>query len=216
MGFGSSYIQGYLDHFPALALKIFPWKNFLYFFLKKSTPKVLIFLEMEFSGSKIKNFLIFSQKSFSYISGNGTSYILGGNFPSSKSKKTHSEFLFFLYFKKLKRFFLYFGKWNFPTLVLKSFFYFLKKNFSYILGNETLWKISYISGGNFLSSKNKKEPTLKKYLKFREMELSSYMIRDFLIFQEGTCKTWKTNKKICSEEISRLLWHPCNLYSSKA
>ena len=54
-----------------------------------------MFWEMERSGSKIKKVLIFSQKSFSYISGNGTSlktsYISGGNFPSSKNKKTKSE-----------------------------------------------------------------------------------------------------------------------------
>ena len=40
---------------------------------------------MELSSPKIKKVLIFSQKSFSYISGNGTffkktSYISGGNF----------------------------------------------------------------------------------------------------------------------------------------
>ena len=36
-----------------------------------------------------------------------------------------------------KKFFLYFGKWNFLASTLKIFLYFLKKSFSYILGNET-------------------------------------------------------------------------------
>ena len=42
---------------------------------------------MELSDPKIKNFLIFLEKSFSYILINGTSYISGGVFTCSKSKK---------------------------------------------------------------------------------------------------------------------------------
>ena len=49
-------------------------KKFLILFPKKSTlKKVLIFQKIELSGLKIKDFLIFPQKSFSYILGNGTS-----------------------------------------------------------------------------------------------------------------------------------------------
>ena len=49
---------------------------------------------------------------------------------------------------------------------LKNFLYFRKWNFlaSYF---------SYISGGNFPRSKSKKKNTLKKFLIFPEMELSS-------------------------------------------
>ena len=53
---------------------------------------------MEFSRPKIQKFLIFSKKkSFPDISGNGIfSYISGGNFPSSKNKKTRlKKFLIF-------------------------------------------------------------------------------------------------------------------------
>ena len=62
----------------------------------------------------------------------------------------------------------------------KSFDIFSKKSFSYISGNDTylfFWKsnflascFSYISGGDFLSSKNQIKQS-EKILIFREMEL---------------------------------------------
>ena len=70
-------------------------------------------------------------------------------------------FAFFLliygkyYSCKIKNF-LYFWKWS----ILSSYF-------------------SHISGENFLSLKNKKEPTLKKVLIFQEMELSSLKLKIF-------------------------------------
>ena len=46
-------------------------------------------------------FLYFLKKSFSYITGNGTSfkktsYISVSNFPTSKNKKTHSEKMYYI------------------------------------------------------------------------------------------------------------------------
>ena len=75
-------------------------KSFLYFnkwnFLVTRLNNILIFWEIKLSRPKIKKFLIFSQKSFSYISRNGnflkeSSNISGGNCCSSKTKKKHSE-----------------------------------------------------------------------------------------------------------------------------
>ena len=60
-----------------------------------------------------------------------------------------------------KKFFLYFGKWNFLALTVKNFLYFRKE----LSGLEKLKKI-----------------TLKKFLIFWEMELSSLKIKNFLIF----------------------------------
>ena len=78
-------------HFTTLALKIFPWKNFLYFLKKKF-----------FSYFRKWNFLIFSQKKkafgvFREIKPfKKTSYISGGNFLSSKNKKTYPEIFFYI------------------------------------------------------------------------------------------------------------------------
>ena len=85
---------------------------------------------MELSAPKIKNFLIFSQKSFAYILGNGTSYISGGNFPKSKNKKS------FLYLRKWNFLASYFGRGNFPASTLKFVIFFPEKIHSK--------KISYI------------------------------------------------------------------------
>ena len=59
---------------------------------------------------------------------------------------------------------------------------------------------SYISGRNFPSSKNAKNQIWKYALYFRK-----WNFKKFRIFQERTCKTWKSNKKICSEESSYIL-----------
>ena len=40
-----------------------------------------------------------------------------------------------------------------------------------------------------------KKPTLKKFLIFREMEISSHRLKKLLTFQEGIWKAWKSNKK---------------------
>ena len=83
-----------------------------------------------------------------------------------------------------------------------------KESFSYTLGNGSPPKIFMFRKRYFLifhekelSELEKKKPTLKKCLKFREIELSSSKLKKILIFQERTCKIRrKTNKKIRSEE----------------
>ena len=55
------------------------------------------------------------------------------------------------------------------------------------MGNRTFKKTSYISGGNFPSSKNKKN-TLKKFLIFREMELSSLKLKKLLYLKRELAK----------------------------
>ena len=98
---------------------------------------------MELSGHKLKKFPY-------------SSYILAGNFPSSKNIKTHSETIshifpkycsnisgenfpssknknFLIFFEKT--FFLYFGKWNFLASSFQSSYIFSKKkNFLYFKG----------------------------------------------------------------------------------
>ena len=98
----SSYIKGFLVYVPVSTLKVFPWKNFLYFFLsfflkKPALKKFLLFFpkrsfflfrEMKLSSSlgnvtfwpQPQNFLYFFLKElalkefliFCYILGNGT------------------------------------------------------------------------------------------------------------------------------------------------
>ena len=65
---------------------------------------------------------------------------------------------------------LYFRKWNFLTLRLTNFLYFLKKSFSYISGNETL---------HFPAPALKifpKKTIPKKFLIFRKIELKKLLI----------------------------------------
>ena len=74
--------------------------------------------------------------------------------------------------------FLYFRKWNFPAPRLKNFLYFWKSNLlaSYF---------SYISGSNFPGSRDKKNPTLKKCLIFRDMELPSTKLKSRSVVNVG-------------------------------
>ena len=80
----------------------------------------------------------------------------------------------FLYFLK-RKLFLYFGNGN-PE---RKFLYFRKGNFLIFLETKTLKNFLYFRKRNLLNSKN------KKFLIFWEMELSSHKIRNFPIFQEG-------------------------------
>ena len=90
------------------------------------------------------SFLIFSQKNvFSHISGNGS----------------------FLYFSENK-FSLYLRKRDFLAAGLRKILYFLKKSFLIFWKIELFKETSYISRWNFLSWKNKKKDTLKKFLIF--------------------------------------------------
>ena len=127
-----------------LSPQSFSQKNFLNFFLKKTR----------------------SEKSFSYISGNGT----------------------FLYFLK-RKLFLYFRKWIFsifretetPKKILifrktetpKKFFIFQETELSHISGNGNPKKLLIFQEVTFRARKVKK-PTLKKLVISQEMENFSY------------------------------------------
>ena len=83
---------------------------------------------------------------------------------------------------------LYFRKRNPPQ---KNSYIVSKESFSYTLGNGSLPKIFMFRKRYFLifhekelSELEKKKPTLKKCLKFREIELSSSKLKKILIFQE--------------------------------
>ena len=52
--------------------KFFLAKHFLYFPEKTHPETFLTFWEIKLSGPKVRRFAIFSQKRFSYISGDGT------------------------------------------------------------------------------------------------------------------------------------------------
>ena len=93
----------------------------------------------------------------------------------------------------------------------KLFLYFLKRNvFLYF----PKWNPALISP----NPKNKRNPPWEKFLYFRKQKPPKTLSgnRKLLIFQEVTCKYWKTSKKICIEEISCLLWRFCNVYISRA
>ena len=90
--------------------------------------------------------------------------------------------------------------------------FFSKKSFFYIRKIELFrkWNFAasyfyYISGENFPSSQNKKKPTLKKFLIFQEMELSSSKTKKALIFQEGTRKALKSKFSYIAFHIFCLL-----------
>ena len=121
------------------------------------------------------------------ISGNGNpkkaSYILGnGTFqPKPENKKVHPKktsytlilknFLYFL----TRKLFLYFSKrtpWKISYVFSKKLLYFgkrkpRKKSLYFRIRNFLIFhktKLSYISGGNFTSSKSKKNPIFKIFL----------------------------------------------------
>ena len=136
---------------------------------------MLYFRKWNFQALRLKKYLIFSEKSFSYISGNRTfqemelssskiklflyfciwnflasyfSYIPGRNFPSSKSKK-----------KTLWKSLLYFRKTNFIAPSLTIFFIFQEERPKHqnskflILFQKKLW-INFSVNWNFLNFLN--------------------------------------------------------------
>ena len=124
---------------------------------------------------------------------------------SAETRKTKKKLFWknFLYFSK-KRKFLYFGKWNFLALRLKTFLYFLKKKFFLYFGK---WNFLAPSLRNFLyfrrelfGLKKFKKTLWKNFLYFRKWNFlapslkNSYIFskKSFFIFQERTCKAWKT------------------------
>ena len=121
---------------------------------------------MELSDSRIKKVLIFSQKKF-FLSFRKWNLALFKP-KLQKQKKIHPE-KNSLYFGKwsflalIFKNFLYFGKWKSrkkflifqETETLKSFLYFGKRNFFYILENGNPEKVPYISGETFKAPKTK-------------------------------------------------------------
>ena len=109
----------------------------------------LIFWEMIPSSRKLeKNSLIFRKK---------ICYISGGNFPSSKKRKKHTQKKFLVFFQKI--FFLYFREWNFLASNLKSSNIFSKNKFLLYFRSE-LAKLE-----------KQKRSTLKKFLIFSKKEV---------------------------------------------
>ena len=106
--------------------------------------------------TKKKYLIFFPIRSFSYISGNGTFYT--------------KDFL-------KKKFFLYFGKWNFLAPKLKTLLYFFRKKLFLYFG-----KGNFLALRTFRAQKVKKNPTLKTFLIFQEMELSSPKLKKLLHF----------------------------------
>ena len=141
--------------------------------------------------------------------------------PSSKNKKIHPDkisyilgkwnfltlknFLHFLkrklllYFREWKprKKFLYFGKQKPPIKTL----YFLKKKAFLSFRKRKPWQNSlYFRKWNFLCTKNEKI-LLKSFLYLEEMRLSYYKLKKLFIFQEGTDKALKTNRKSAPKKL---------------
>ena len=136
----------------------------------------------------------FSKESFYYISENRTLYF------RSQTKLFISNSYIFLYFRKWNSLALIFYKNSLYFLKRKHFLYFLKRDLA-LKNKASKKKIYYASvNGNH-----------EKILIFQETET----LKKVLLFQEATCnsQTNKTNKKVCVEEISCLLWRFCNLTS---
>ena len=137
----SSYILGLL-----LSLSLKKQKN-------PPPKKLLYFRKWNFLALRLRDFLYFLKKSFSYIAGNRT--FCERTFTTGKKKKSPP-----------RKSFLHFGIQNFPVSSLKSFLYFgkcnslifsrKKKIFLLFRKMEPPRKTSYILRGNFPSSQNKK------------------------------------------------------------
>ena len=75
------------------------------------------------------------------------------------------------------------GKWNFLTLVLKNVLHFLKRKLFLYFRKQNLKKLLIFSKEKAFLIFQKTETRKKSSLSFRK--------RNYLIFQEGTCKIWK-------------------------
>ena len=154
-------------------------------------------METEFFSSNIKKFLHFPKgKLFLYflIFSQKKAFLLFSQMKSCtfQPQPALERFLHFLYFQKLN----------------PAFFSSTPKNenispekISYASGNENpenvfifqeteTLKTSYISESNFQSWKS------KRFLIFRQMELSCHKLRKLFIFQEGTFKSQKQTKNL--------------------
>ena len=93
--------------------------------------------------------------------------------------------------------FLYFGKQKPPIKTL----YFLKKKAFLSFRKRKPWQNSlYFRKWNFLCTKNEKI-LLKSFLYLEEMRLSYYKLKKLFIFQEGTDKALKTNRKSAPKKL---------------
>ena len=113
--------SSYLMHFSVATLKIFRYKNFLYFFLKETHSEKISY--------------IFSKERFSYISGNRTLPP-----PPPQKKSLYCRKWNFFSLPQENVLFVRKGK---PQ---KNFLYFLKRNLFLHFGNGNTNKILYISG----------------------------------------------------------------------
>ena len=133
----SSILCSNLVHFPASVVKIFPQKNFLYFFLKKPALKKFIFSQKKLLlYLRKRNFLIFSSKKF-------FSHFKKWKFLGLSLNNFRRKLLRAPKIKKpsLKRFLIFWKMQLSSPKLKKPFIFFLKK-------------ISYIFRGNFQSPKN--------------------------------------------------------------
>ena len=126
---------------------------------------------MELSSTKIKNLIFSEKKAF---------------LKSPKKLLIFQERTF-----RVRKNLLYFRKRKFLPPRLKNFLYFQKWNFLVLY-------FSYISGSNFPSSKNKKDPLWKNVLFLATRLKSSYI-------SGWNLQSPKNKQKISSKEISRLL-----------
>ena len=83
---------------------VHPGTNFLYFRKRKPRKKVLIFQEMELSSSKIKKFVIFSQKTAFLV------FLEMEQAPKNKKKFAPSKFLLFQEMETPKKFIIFFRR----------------------------------------------------------------------------------------------------------
>ena len=125
---------------------------------------------------------------------------LPGSFlsPSSKNKKHLPQ-----------KSFLYYRKWNVLALRLKNFFYFRKSNFLALRLKNSLyfWNWNYLASyfsifqkETFRAQKILKNPLRKFFLYFGKWNFLALSLKNSY-FQEGTCKTRKTNKKSALKEL---------------
>ena len=97
--------------------------------------------------------------------------------------------------------FLYFRKWNFLARRLKKVLYFKK-------WNSLTSYFSYILKRNFPNSKKKnKKPTLKGFLIFWEMELSSPNIKKVFLYLSKELAKLKTKNFCLRENFSHISTH---------
>ena len=147
----------------------------------------LYFEKMELSSPKNKNFLSYSGKKKSYISGNGT-------FRPPKNSSCS-------------------WKWNFLALILKKNLYFLKKK-SFLTFRERNPLDSFLHLTRELSKLEKYKNLLwKHFLYFGKWNFLTSSLKNSHI-SERNLQSLKNKQKICPEWIFSHMWRFYNLNSS--